>query len=641
MRLRSLAKQFKKAKLKTKLYLILILPILALSFYAFSHFEDQVDRQDEFRTSEYWLDVYDRLDFLIFSLQIERGLSSVYAVNPEQSGNFSSRLKEARLTTNQALKRFLDKVSEPIGLSFRQFLVFQRFEQDMQRIRKIRDDLDHAHLDANDAFYSYLFIVQRIIRLSAKVHEQFDSDLNFVLSVHGDLHLLEMTESLGKQRTLITMDLFDLGYLSTATRNEIIQSHQDFVQAFNALNELEDRTYFDSVLGALNSPVAKYENSLRVLLVNSPLNDLSHGVSAEQFWDLASAKIDQLSLVQHANKFNSIQRLKSLQKDNARALLASIAFAAFVFMLSILSVVWVRRSVVDSVEDVQSQLSQLHKKTHSDARISVEGAYEISEISRSINRLLSELEDNQKELVLKSRYAVMGEMIGMIGHQWRQPLTVVTGLVDVMEMQIEASALSVEEKAKFKLWFEDIFIMLKEMDETINDFKGLNDPNKPQGLFNVGHLIEFSKQMTQSLAVKNDVTLTVQGKAFDLFGVERELLQVMLNLIKNAIEQHSLNSNDEKYVRIHLRSRIQEDKQIIVEDNAGGVPEALLEHLFDAYFSTKSLNGTGLGLYMSKMIVEKTFNGEMRVENTEVGARFILTFPNEFPTFDHPNSSEA
>ncbi len=104
-------------------------------------------------------------------------------------------------------------------------------------------------------------------------------------------------------------------------------------------------------------------------------------------------------------------------------------------------------------------------------------------------------------------------------------------------------------------------------------------------------------------------------------------MQVILNLLKNAIEQHALHSTEQKWVRITLQPGMIGEKQIIVEDNAGGIPAVVMKNLFDAYFSTKSLNGTGLGLYMSKMIIENSFNGQMSVENTESGARFVMSFP--------------
>jgi len=98
-----------------------------------------------------------------------------------------------------------------------------------------------------------------------------------------------------------------------------------------------------------------------------------------------------------------------------------------------------------------------------------------------------------------------------------------------------------------------------------------------------------------------------------------QLLQVILNLLKNAIEQHAVHTTEQKWVRITLQPGILSEKHIIIEDNAGSIPAVVMKPLFDAYFSTKSLNGTGLGLYMSKMIIENSFNGQMSVENTESG----------------------
>ena len=111
-----------------------------------------------------------------------------------------------------------------------------------------------------------------------------------------------------------------------------------------------------------------------------------------------------------------------------------------------------------------------------------------------------------------------------------------------------------------------------------------------------------------------------------VIAYKREFQQVLSNLLKNAIEQHKIKRTVDPFVKINV-AKHGEVLMLSVEDNAGGIDESIMPSLFEAYTSTKSMNGTGLGLYISKIIIEDHLNGNIEVKNTKQGAKFTITFP--------------
>ena len=229
----------------------------------------------------------------------------------------------------------------------------------------------------------------------------------------------------------------------------------------------------------------------------------------------------------------------------------------------------------------------------------------------------------QEQLIAQSRHAAMGEMISMIAHQWRQPLATISAITTGISMDISLGGL--EEKGLVKK-IEGISKQVQHLSCTVDDFRDFFKPTKGVENTYVNALVEEAvKLLEHRLDQKVQITYT-QKIDLCLALYRNELVQVIINILNNACDAF-----DETGVKIPciIISEYIEDDMIIIEigDNAGGIDEKTLAHVFDPYFSTKTKNGTGLGLYMSKTIVEDHQKGSLEVFNQNQGAMFKISLP--------------
>ena len=243
------------------------------------------------------------------------------------------------------------------------------------------------------------------------------------------------------------------------------------------------------------------------------------------------------------------------------------------------------------------------------------------EITKEVH-LKKELQTKEELMIAQSRHAAMGEMISMIAHQWRQPISVVSMSANNILMDIELDMIDNEilkENAK------DIIGQTEYLSQTIEDFRNFFKSNKQEEVFLVEKVFldAFSvigKTLeNNSIKVEQSYTSNTKIKTF-----EKELLQVLINIIKNAKE--ALIQKNVKNKKIKIEEYLDDDKVVIkIYDNAGGIKKEIIEKIFDPYFTTKDqLEGTGLGLYMSKTIIEKHLKGSLKAYNVDDGACFEI-----------------
>ena len=230
----------------------------------------------------------------------------------------------------------------------------------------------------------------------------------------------------------------------------------------------------------------------------------------------------------------------------------------------------------------------------------------------------------QEELMIfQSRHAAMGEMISMIAHQWRQPTTVIglcanNILTDVVLDEIDLESLSRNS--------QDIINQTKYLSQTIDDFRNFFKPNKQKSIVTIQEVIDEVKKMMQATLHNNQIELQ-EHYSFNkkIKTYKKELVQVVINLIKNAQEILGEKNNNQKI--IYINEDIKNNNVILqICDNAGGIGQENIHRIFEPYFTTKDeKNGTGLGLYISKVIVEKHLKGTIKAFNKDQGACFEIT----------------
>ena len=207
-----------------------------------------------------------------------------------------------------------------------------------------------------------------------------------------------------------------------------------------------------------------------------------------------------------------------------------------------------------------------------------------------------------KMLIIQSRQAQMGEMISMIAHQWRQPLTVMSTIISTQTLYLALDKFEVEKLPKA---FDDVNAQIQYLSKTIDDFRNFFKPNKKIKFINFEKLLDNSIHLIKhSLESKSIVTKVVIKKNLEFESFENELQQVILNIFSNAQDAYEGKDIANKTISITIDAD-DEFSYLYIEDKAGGIDEEVLSTLFLPYISTKlGKNGTGLGLYMSKTIVE-------------------------------------
>lgn len=261
--------------------------------------------------------------------------------------------------------------------------------------------------------------------------------------------------------------------------------------------------------------------------------------------------------------------------------------------------------------------------------------YEQSELSDMITRLevlnrelqqeFSERKQQEQVLVQNSKLAAMGEMIGMIAHQWRQPLSSISTVAGNLQVYID---LEMYDKDQFMTMLSEINDHAQYLSTTINDFRHFFKPDNPQDEVLLHEVIDSTMSIIgKSLEYKNVCVSNDCSFQNHILTYPNELMQVFLNILKNSSDAFA--ENDTAAPQIVIKGYEEHPYQIIeISDNAGGITDDVIDKIFDPYFSTKGPGiGTGLGLYMSKMIVEEHCQGQLLVRNEDEGACFTIILP--------------
>jgi C4-dicarboxylate-specific signal transduction histidine kinase len=238
------------------------------------------------------------------------------------------------------------------------------------------------------------------------------------------------------------------------------------------------------------------------------------------------------------------------------------------------------------------------------------------------HRALEELREQEQLLIQQSRMAAMGEMLGNIAHQWRQPLNVLGVKIQELGFSYEFGELNKELlDANIAMAME----ILQHLSQTITVFQNFTVPDKEKSLFRVEQVVADTVQIMGESLKKDGITLNVRSTGDpQINGYPNEYNQVLMNLILNAkdalLEQRSANP------RITVLSWRENDRSVsTISDNGGGIKEEIMDKIFDPYFTTKDLGkGTGVGLFLSKSIIEKNMGGRITVRNVKDGAEFRI-----------------
>jgi signal transduction histidine kinase len=255
-----------------------------------------------------------------------------------------------------------------------------------------------------------------------------------------------------------------------------------------------------------------------------------------------------------------------------------------------------------------------------------------STLKRRISQEITQNREKDKMMLSQAKRATMGEMIGMIAHQWRQPIATIGLISDNLALDVALDEVTTEKISSSTTMIND---QVQHLSKTIDDFSNYFRPENNQESFRIeefyneivviiGKSLEH-RRISISFDFQPDSVITTH---------KRELMQICLNLINNS--KDAIVDQEIKHGHIHFLHRFINDKdQIHISDNGGGISDEIMDSIFDPYFSTKTdKNGTGLGLYMSKTIAQQHLNGDLIAINNPDGAVFIITI-SQFRKADH------
>jgi len=295
-------------------------------------------------------------------------------------------------------------------------------------------------------------------------------------------------------------------------------------------------------------------------------------------------------------------------------------------------------SLNDITEEIKSkqELAKLNKNLQS---IVEEKTKELKKLNKDLEkRVQEEVAKNiekDKQLLEQSKLAAMGEMIGNIAHQWRQPLSAISTSATGMLMQKQLGILTDEQFEKF---CETINVKAQYLSKTIDDFRNFIKGDRKKRKFSIKDLIDGFLSLEEGIIKNNNINLHLNiDENIEINGYKNELTQCLINIVNNA--KDALNEKVKEGERLVFIDAYQENDLTVIQikDNAGGIPDNIISKIFEPYFTTKHQSqGTGLGLSMTYNIITEGMNGEIfakniiyRYEDKEYkGALFTIKLPN-------------
>ena len=394
-----------------------------------------------------------------------------------------------------------------------------------------------------------------------------------------------------------------------------LKQYQDAIDASNIVS----KTDINGIITFVNDEFCKISGYSRQELIGSPHNIVRHpDVKKSVFkklWETILAKKVYKGIV------------KNLSKDGKAFYLNATIIPILDDNGKIEEFVAIRHDVTNVIllnehlTQLRVELNELNQSLENKVK---EQTKELTILNANLEKRVEEEiaknEQSSRIMFRQSRLASMGEMMANIAHQWRQPLSELS--IDLFKMKQ-----NLEDKDEFLDTYEHAKQVIKNMSNTIDDFRNFFNANKPVENFLVSSCVDDAMIMLKGTLDRNDIKIDVKSqKNVCVYGYQSELTQVFMNILVNAKDAFKNSEIKNKKIQISIKSN-KNSAIIDIKDNAEPIKDEIMERIFEPYFTTKhKSSGTGLGLYMSKMIVEH-MKGEIIAENLKNWVNFKIILP--------------
>jgi len=448
------------------------------------------------------------------------------------------------------------------------------------------------------AFYDHNKKLITYLGKKPSLNIQINKDLNFIINNKKDLNFKVSIESINKKGYLVFF-IDPLFFLS-----EIYH-----------LANIESYILFDNQLLFLE----KFKNSS----LKNHLNRNKKSLKTNFELDNKLYSTHRISLLKdnHNKKIEIIffQDITSGQERLSFTVLKTFFLLSILGTISLIILHYGFKVLIDrlelsnsNLEKSQEELSLLNKNL--EKKVEQEVALKIKKEN--------EAKEKERILVHQSKLASMGEMIGSIAHQWRQPLTQLSSVLVLVELKYERGKLTLKELRESIHQSQE---QIEFMSKTIDDFRNFFKPNKQKDFFSPYKSVQSALSLISSSFENYNIKVNLKFEDEVLInGYESEFSQVILNILSNSKDAFIEKQIANPIITVTI-SKEDKNSKIVLCDNAGGINLIPIEKVFEPYVTTKhASSGTGIGLYMSKNIIEKSMNGSLSVSNNKNGVCFEI-----------------